>query len=226
MRCIFSGFPRPELTWNRNLTISKSIEIITVNERIDINTSVYAQPLDNQGQYSILSQLTIFNLIGNDEGYYECSAKESIFGTTNSSKSFLTIQSMCTKLDLFLNYFLSFIVPPTITPSSSYITVAEGNKVILSFNISGAKPSVIPDQVMWSFTNLAGQHYDININERYNFSIDKSKLILMDTHRTDRGNYSIIINHNTGQYSSSIELFIKGKTLNLILLSLLILVMK
>ena len=98
--------------------------------------------------------------------------------------------------------------------------MAEGNKVILSFNISGAKPSVIPDQVIWSFTNLAGQRYDININERYNFSIDKSKLILMDTHRTDRGNYSIIINHNTGQYNSSIELFIKGKTLNLILLSL------
>ena len=89
--------------------------------------------------------------------------------------------------------------------------MAEENKVVLSFNISGAKPSVIPDQVMWSFTNLASQHYDININERYNFSNDKSKLILTDSHRTDRGNYSIIVNHNTGQYISSIKLFIKGK---------------
>lgn len=101
MRCIFSGFPRPEVTWYQNLTNFESTEIITVDERIDINTSVYALPLNNQGQYSIISQLTIFNLIGSDEGYYECSGKESIFGTTNSSKSFLTIQSTCTKLNFF-----------------------------------------------------------------------------------------------------------------------------
>lgn len=103
------------------------------------------------------------------------------------------------------------VVPPNITSADSIVTVLEGGSVKLTIVISNASPSVSSNQIEWVFLGTGGHSNVIYSNGHYNFSLERTDLTLTDVRRTDRGNYTIAIGHETGVHFFSIELFVTGK---------------
>lgn len=89
--CIFSGFPKPDIIWYRhgNNGITDTLRT-TIGELNITNVSTI-----DDGHYVVQSHLTIFDLERMDEGYYECRAIDSVFGSDNSSLAYLTVQGKC-----------------------------------------------------------------------------------------------------------------------------------
>lgn len=110
----------------------------------------------------------------------------------------------------YYNHKYLCVVPPNITSTNSVITVSEGNTTVLRVYVSDAYPSVFPEAIEWRFTRFNGSTSVIETNGKYNYSHERTALILSDVNRSDRGNYTVIINHQTGSHSFTFQLFITG----------------
>ena len=85
---------------------------------------------------------------------------------------------------------------------------------MLTIIISDASPAVSSEQIEWIFTSFNGSTRVIELGGRYNFTQDRTGLILSNVGRMDRGHYTVIINHPTGIHSFMFQLFVTGITCN------------
>ena len=88
LSCSFTGTPTPTIVWNRY--ISDEIETLERdNDKFLIQEDV---SLDKR---TSTSELTVNDLIKNDEGTYEClgiNQVDNLIGAVDSSQAFITIQ--------------------------------------------------------------------------------------------------------------------------------------
>lgn len=95
LSCTFSGYPQPVITWSYT-TSERDVELINNTERTSI-TSYFATytELNNGGLHvTVVSLLRIDRIVKSDEGYYTCTAMESIFEMSNYSSGYLMIQGI------------------------------------------------------------------------------------------------------------------------------------
>ena len=93
------------------------------------------------------------------------------------------------------------------------VAVQTGSSVTVSFSILGAYPFIASGEIVWTFTNLAGQVTSISPGDgsKYTASQDQQSLTITNAVMADAGTYTITATNVAGQASSSVVLIVVGK---------------
>ena len=88
--CTFSGFPKPDIIWYRYRSDGGMADTLTIRPgEVNISTNAVTAA---DGQYTVESHLSLYDLEKSDEGFYECHVVDYFFGNDNSSLAYLTVQ--------------------------------------------------------------------------------------------------------------------------------------
>ena len=85
--------------------------------------------------------------------------------------------------------------------------------VTIEFNILRAFPSVLLDNIRWTFTNTSGSTVDITnltMSERHTLTSDLLQLIIADITMDDEGNYTLTATNPAGVNSGTVFLSVEG----------------
>lgn len=89
--------------------------------------------------------------------------------------------------------------------------VLTGESTTVSFSITGSYPSITSNELLWTFTNGAGQVVPISTGVKYRISQDRLSLTINNAMLTDAGTYSVTATNVAGSASGTVDLTVIGK---------------
>ena len=175
--CVFTGYPPPNVTWERNGNLLQRGSRIQIHE---MGNSITGRT----------STLTVTDTTVEDTGNYICNASNSR-GYKLSDSVLLTVQGMtsvCCFTVMLVTILGFWAVKPTVVAVMSSIVVREGRTATFTVNITTAIPTVLNSagSRKWQFPNGS----TITSNTRYIFSSDFLTLSIHTVTSADHGVYT------------------------------------
>lgn len=198
LNCTFQSFPSLSFIDWYFTTSDGLVEDLTNNSRAII--ALNSLKNNSDGTIITSSTLTIINVTIADDGQYMCRTGEpfalAVANITVQCKSILVIElSICCVL---------FIAPPVVTTVAREVIGVITYQITLTFNITGAIPSVNPSDIRWTTKR------ELTAGQRVTFSMNRHSVTISNLSLLDQGNYFVTAVNPAGISTSVIYLDVQG----------------